>query len=204
MAPRLKHRRDLGRPATWDDLSALPEDVIGEIIAGELVVSPRPNSPHAHAASDLGVLLGGPFRFGVGGPGGWVFLDEPSIRFGRDIRVPDLAAWRRERWPGAPRSGPITIAPDWICEVLSRSTEKEDRIIKPALYARERVGYLWLLSPEVHTLQVMRLEKEGWLLRGFADSERVRAEPFDAIELDLSHLWAPLLDEEEEESGDGE
>ncbi|MBI5482655.1 MAG: Uma2 family endonuclease [Deltaproteobacteria bacterium] len=180
----------LGRPATWEDLERVPAGMIGEVIHGELVMKPRPAMPHASASSILGVLLGGPFRLGVGGPGGWVILDEPYIRFGEDVREPDLAGWRRERWVGIPRRGPIPVMPDWICEVLSCSTEAEDRTVKMPLYARAKVGHLWLLDPDPATLEVYRLEAQGWLLvSSHARPGPVRAEPFDAVELDLTPLW---------------
>jgi len=185
--------RPIGRPATWDDLAEIPEQLIGEIVDGQIVVSPRPGAPHARAATDLGTLLGAPFRFGQGGPGGWIFLHEPRLRFASgDVRVPDLAGWRRERWPGDPRRGPIELRPDWICEVISRSTETEDRTVKFALYARAEIGHYWLLSPRARTLEVFRREGDGWRLAGaFDDKTPVRAEPFEAIALDLSQLWDP-------------
>ncbi len=184
--------RASARAATWEDLDALPEDVVGEIVDGEILATPRPDLPHTQAASGLGVVIGAPFGFGIGGPGGWLILDEPRIRFGEDVRVPDLAGWRRERWVDVPRRGPIPLVPDWICEVLSPSTESEDRTTKLALYARAKVGHVWLVSPGARTLEVLRLEGSRWLLVGsHAGDERVRAEPFDAVELDLAPLWTP-------------
>lgn len=168
----------------------MPEDLIGEIIAGDLVTTPRPNAPHMEVTSNLGVALGGPFRMGVNGPGGWVIFDEPRILFGEDIRVPDLGGWRKERWKGIPRTGPIPVLPDWICEVLSRSTETEDRTTKMALYAQAGIPYVWLITPESRVLEVYRLAGREWVLAAtHADDERVRAAPFDAVELDLSLLW---------------
>lgn len=77
--------------ALYEDLTALPPHVVGEIVDGELYVSPRPASPHAHARSVLGADLGGPFDRGRGGPGGWILLDEPELHLGPDVMVPDLA-----------------------------------------------------------------------------------------------------------------
>src|SRR5262249_27009534 len=128
--PRILTRRERGRPATWDDLDEVPEGYVGEIVAGEIVVTPRPNAPHAVAASDLHSILGAAFRLGINGPGGWIILEEPRVRFGEDVRVPDLAGWRKEKWADPPRKGPLTLIPDWICEVLSASTKAEDIAVK--------------------------------------------------------------------------
>ena len=201
MSSRRSARIDLGHPATWEDLDRLPDDVIGEIVNGELITAPRPNLPHARATADLGGLLWGPFRVGNGGPGGWIFLDEPRLRFDAEIRVPDLAGWRKERWMDQPKRGPLSLVPDWICEVLSPGTESEDRTTKRDLYARHKVRHLWLLDPEERTLEVYRLEERGWLLTSsHANQDRARAEPFDAVEIDLSLLWDPRSPEEDLES----
>lgn len=173
----------------WDDLLDVPEGYIGEIIDGELFMTPRPGPPHTETASELGGLLVGAFRFGVGGPGGWVILDEPRVAFGADIRVPDLAGWRRERYV-APEQGPYTVIPDWICEVLSPSTSRTDRGAKLDLYLTHRVGHVWLVDPRERTIEVFRAHEQGWLrVKVFTRAEKVRAEPFDAIELDLALLW---------------
>lgn len=190
--PRILTRRERGRPATWGDLAAVPEGYIGEIVAGEIVVTPRPNAPHMKAAGELTHCLGAPFHRGISGPGGWVLYEEPRIRFGEEIRVPDLAGWRKERWVDPPRTGPVTLVPDWICEVLSLPTRREDLAVKLPLYARAKIPHAWLVDPDARTLQVYRLQPAGWLLAGSHGGDvRVRAEPFDAVELDLSVLWMP-------------
>ena len=73
--------------ATYADIEALPETMIGEIIDGELYVQPRPAGPHTNATSNLGGMLFGPFRMGNGGPGGWIILDEPELHLGADVLV---------------------------------------------------------------------------------------------------------------------
>src|SRR4051812_49194820 len=104
------------RVATYADIVALPPHVVGEIVDGELSVSPRPASPHTAAASILGAELIGPFWKGRGGPGGWIILDEPELHLGANVLVPDLAGWRRERMPQIPDAAAFTLAPDWVCE----------------------------------------------------------------------------------------
>jgi Uma2 family endonuclease len=178
------------RRATYADLLAVPDHKVAEIVDGELVVSPRPAIPHAKASSALGVVVGGPFGFGTGGPGGWVILDEPELHVGEDVLVPDLASWRREHLPVAPQAAYISLAPDWICEVLSPTTEKLLRADKLPIYARERVAHAWLVNPLARTLEVFALDGARWSLLGtFAGDKRARIVPFDAIEIELRLLW---------------
>ncbi len=184
-----KPRND--RPATRADLDGLAENVVGEIIGGVLHVNPRPASPHAAAASALGEELGPPFKRGRGGPGGWIILDEPELLLVEDVLVPDLAGWRRERMPEMPHVAAFELAPDWLCEVLSPTTGAVDRSEKLPIYARENVRHIWLVDPVEKYLEVLRLDGATYrILATHAHDAKVRAEPFDAIELDLAILWA--------------
>jgi Uma2 family endonuclease len=179
--------------ATYADVLAQPEHVVAEVIGGVLHTMPRPRLRHAYAASALDGEIGGPFHRGRGGPGGWFILIEPELHLGDEpaIVVPDLAGWRRERMPQLPDEPYATLAPDWLCEILSPSTEDYDRAEKIPLYAAQRVSQVWLVDPDVRTLEVLRLDAETYrLIRTWRGDARVRAEPFDAIELDLSDLWA--------------
>lgn len=178
------------KAATYEDLFSLPEHVVGEIVGGELHVSPRPAARHALASSTLGGALHGPFHRGHDGPGGWILLDEPELHLGGDILVPDLAGWRRERMPVLPDAAYFTLAPDWVCEVLSPSTASFDRKDKLPIYAREKVVHAWLVDPLLKLLEVYKLLDGRWtLLSTHANADRVRAEPFEAVELELGSLW---------------
>lgn len=179
------------RRATYEDLLRVPPHLVAEIIDGVLHTQPRPAAIHAVAASVLGGELSGPFHRGRGGPGGWVILDEPELHLGADVLVPDLAGWRRERMPEVPDAAAFDLAPDWVCEVLSPSTEAVDRAQKVRLYARERVSHVWLLNPRGRTLEVLALDGASYRIASvFAGEASVRAAPFDAIELELGALWA--------------
>ncbi|MEI8256915.1 MAG: Uma2 family endonuclease [Deltaproteobacteria bacterium] len=179
------------RRATYDDLVKLPAGKVGEIVAGELFASPRPAAPHAAATSALGVDIGGPFWKGRGGPGGWVILFEPELHLGEDVLVPDIGGWRRERMPEIPDVAAFTLVPDWVCEVLSPSTARLDRVLKTPAYGTQGVRHVWLVDPIAQTLEVLRLEQGRYvLLLTAATDQKVRAEPFDAIELDLAGWWA--------------
>lgn len=180
------------KPATYEDIEALPVGWVGEIIAGELYASPRPVFRHLHVASRLGTLLGPPFDLGRAGPGGWWFMDEPELHFGYDVVVPDLAGWRRERVP-EPLDVPwTTVAPDWICEVLSPSTHLVDRWRKMPLYYSEGVSHAWIIDPQRYTLEAFRRGKSGWKRLALHEgAATVRVEPFEAVPLELSLLWLP-------------
>jgi Uma2 family endonuclease len=172
---------------------AVPPEQVAEILDGELIVSPRPAFPHAHATTRLSRRLG-PFGDPEGEePGGWIILMEPEVHLGPrpDKLVPDLAGWHRARMPEMPETAATTLAPDWVCEVISESTSRIDYGKKRRIYAREGVGHLWFVDPLERTLEVFRLVNGHWLeIETFEGDVKVRAEPFDAIELDLSALWA--------------
>ncbi len=176
--------------ATYDDLRDVPDHFVAEMFDGELYATPRPSTLHTHAASALGAELGAPFHRGRNGPGGWVIWDEPELHFGNDVLVPDLAGWRRSRLPEVPAAAFMTLAPDWICEVLSPSTETLDRGKKLRIYAHERVEHAWLVDPLRKSLEVLVLRSGVWApLVAHEGDRKVRAPPFDAIELELGALW---------------
>jgi Uma2 family endonuclease len=186
------------RPATYDDLVEVPDIMVAEIVDDELHASPRPTPRHANVTSALGSAVFAPYHHGRGGPGGWLILFEPELHFGRNVLVPDLAGWRRTRMPRLPAAAYFSVAPDWVCEVLSPSTASLDRVKKLAIYAREQVGCTWLVDPAARTLEVLRLEAGRWTILGTdAANEVVRAEPFADIDLEMALLWA----DEEGESG---
>lgn len=181
------------RKAVVDVWRNAPEGTRVEILDGELVMMARPGTTHALAAGELHAELRGPYRLGRGGPGGWIFLFEPELHLGRrpDIIDPDIAGWRRGRMPELPDAPAMTLAPDWVCEVLSESTESVDRGRKMRIYRREGVRHLWLVDPRDRVLEVWRLDDGRWReVDTFEGDARVRAEPFGELELDLSLLWA--------------
>jgi Uma2 family endonuclease len=176
--------------ASYADLVALPENKVGEIVDGTLFASPRPAARHALAASALGAELSGPLQFGRGGPGGWWILFEPELHLVEDVMVPDLAGWRRERMPEVPDEAFFTLAPDWVCEVLSPSTAKLDLALKLPRYAKAGVAHAWLVEPKNRTLEVFDLGSGApVLVSAFAGEDRVRAPPFESVEIALGLLW---------------
>ena len=178
------------RLATYEDLYSIPDNMIGEIIDGELIVHPRPSRKHAYATSNLSRVLPA-YRVGEGGgPGGWIFLIEPEIGLGEHTMVPDLAGWKIERFPIEEDHNWISATPDWVCEILSPSTLRTDKVKKMPIYAHHGVGHIWLIDPAVMTMDTFRLEGGKWVLMGsFTENDKVRAEPFQEIEINLEELW---------------
>ncbi len=176
----------------YERLLALPENLVGEIINGQLYTQPRPAGPHAVACSSLEIEIGMAYHRGRGGPGGWWIIVEPEVHFIRDteVLVPDIAGWRRERLPRVPQDQRFEGAPDWICEVLSPSTAKKDRVIKMPVYARYGVAYLWLVDPLARALEAFALYDGRWTVIGqYKDQDVVSVAPFTDIRLDLTALW---------------
>lgn len=101
-----------------------------------------------------------------------------------------MAGWKKERFPFEEESNWISVAPDWICEVLSPGTLRKDKIIKMPIYGRYKVKYFWLIDPQAKTLDVLRLEGGNWVVAGlFYENDKVRAQPFEETEIDLAELW---------------
>jgi Uma2 family endonuclease len=182
------------RYAAYEDLFDLPEHLVGEILNGVLETHPRPAPGHARTSSSLGMSVGSPYDHGQNGPGGWWILDEPELHLDADIMVPDLAGWRRERMPALPETAWFECVPDWVCEVISPSTGRVDRAVKMPLYAHYGVKYLWIVDPDLKTLEAYQLQQgtagSKWLLlKTLTNDQVVSLPPFDAIEFELSILW---------------
>ena len=185
------------RRATYADLEAADPLLIAELVAGVLYTSRRLPPRLSVACMGLFAELAFPFEDKHGGPGGWIFFKAVEIHFpdpteagALDALVPDISAWTRERLPAVPDVAAITLAPDWICEVLSESTAKLDRQVKMPIYAREGVRHAWLVDPAAQTLEVYTLNADGrWSEPArYSGADVVRAAPFAAIGLDLPAL----------------
>jgi len=176
--------------ATYDDLLKVPENMVAELIDGDLYTSPRPAGPHARFASALSMDIGPPYDRGRGGPGGWWILFEPELHLDEQVLVPDLAGWRRERMPQIPKEQRFVVPPDWVCEVISPSSARVDRGRKMDIYGDHGVQWLWIVDPLLRLLEVFTLEGEHWSrVHSYSGSDLVRADPFPAAEIDLASIW---------------
>lgn len=181
------------RPATYADLEAVPSHLVAEILDGVLYTNPRPVARHGAAVTSLAAELAGPFQRGRGGPGGWTFIVEPELHLGPHVVVPDLAGWRTERMPIVPDAAWIELIPDWICEILSPSTEKMDRGRKRRIYATYGLKHYWLLNVSKRQLEAYDLRDGQFVLvETFEDNAMINAQPFEAAPFSLSLLLPPL------------
>ncbi len=180
------------RPAGWEDILAAPGDVKAEVLGGDLILHPRPLAPHGLTQAALTGELSRPYYRGIGGPGGWWFVIEPDVAFGaHDIVAPDLAGWRRERMPVLATERPVLLAPDWVCEVVSPSSARRDRIHKAGLYLSGGVPYYWLLDEGLRSLEAFEAQAGRWVRLGaWTDGDTASVPPFEAVQLEIACLFA--------------
>ncbi len=118
-------------------------------------------------------------------PGGWWIVIEPEVELSRhDVYIPDLAGWRRSRVPVLPDTRPVKIVPDWVCEVTSPSTSRNDRVRKADGYLRGGVPHYWLVDLDSRTLEAWEARDGAWVRLGaWTEDDTARIPPFDAVEL---------------------
>lgn len=182
------------RAASIQDFWAIPEDArFHEWLSGELVPKAAPSGEHGDAQAGIVGAIRPPFQRkpGGGGPGGWWIATEVEVLLDTgDVVRPDVLGWRREHCPARPTGTPVTLRPDWICEVVSASNANDDTIKKLRLYHRVAVPYYWIVDPRDTTLTVMRWHPDGYVtLQRAQRGEVVRAEPFQAVEIALGTLF---------------
>lgn len=125
----------------------------------------------------------------LGAPGGWVVLLRPEIRLEGETQIPDLAGWRVGRY-ARPGRGAFQVAPNWTCDVLPLKYTTSTWLAKESVYSRWGVQHAWTIEPAGRNLSVLRQCQGSWVLSvSVSGLGMLRAEPFEALELDLSLLW---------------
>jgi hypothetical protein len=129
------------------------------------MLSPRHGTAQAELTTEIAGAYGLCSR--GRGPGGWIFATDVEILFAPDqIFRPDVTGWHRECLPKVPDESPITI--------------------RKRTYHQHQVPHYWLLDPVRETLSVLRWSPDGFIeILSAIGGERVRAEPFDAIEISV-------------------
>lgn len=187
-------------PATLTDWLALPGEVRVELIRGALIDRELTGPRHGRVMARLGSAVTRRFDRKPGGrwPGGWWIVVDVAVQFEEEVYLPDLAGWKRERCPSFPVERPVAVRPDWVCEILSPSNARTDRVEKLRTYHRCEIPHYWLIDPEEQTLTVLRYSPSGYVVAMTASADEVvKAEPFAAMEFPLGNLFADEpLDEE--------
>lgn len=179
------------KKATVQDLLARPEGRF-ELIAGEIVPREAARFEHSDAQAGIATLTRSAFQRKPGGPaGGWWIATEAEVAYtDSDCYVHDLAGWRRDRVPEKPSGRPVSTSPDWVCEILSPGNWRNDTVVKFEACFRAKVGHYWIVDLDHRVLTVYRWHPEGWLrLAAVEPGQRVRIEPFEAVELDVGGLF---------------
>jgi Uma2 family endonuclease len=186
--------------ATTEDFLARSPDERLELIRGTLIEKPQASSDHSLAQFSTSVRLGERFQRRPGGryPGGWWFFTELVVALGNEIVRPDVCGYRREKMPEPPRTPIVEPAPHWVCEILSPRQGVRDRIEKMRIYFAAGVPHYWVMNSQERMLEVFRRTDIGYALVLAAKSgDRVRAEPFDAVELRVDELFGDDPEETE-------
>lgn len=175
----------------YEQIRELPQGVTGEILTPNVVKTmSRPGKRHRRSALQCSDALRS-LNQNLGGTGWWIEV-EAEVRLPNNrLVVPDLVGYRVERVPELPDENPLTILPDWVCEVLSPSTEKDDLFIKRPLYAQCGISWIWIVDPAKHILEVYETLNGRPALTAVAqENERIVLPPFET-EFDVGPFWLP-------------
>jgi Uma2 family endonuclease len=179
-------------PATEADLLALPDQGRGyELIDGDLSEK-QAGFRHGRAQFNLAGLLS-PYHRSGGGGDRWWFLTEQLVAFSSSqVLRPDIAGWLRERLAEPPEDedAVVRVRPDWVCEIISPRKAADDLIRKKRIYRQHEVTHYWVVDPRDESLTVLQWTAKGYLEILVAQrGERVRAEPFAAVDLQVGVLF---------------
>lgn len=195
--------REMNRPpATYEDIEAAPKGVRAELIDGELFLQAQPAFDHQSVLFRLCGSLDRRFAAstsdGSEPPTGWVFAPGPELWLdGAEPRsrvlVPDVAGWRRERFARAPDCHSLVVAPDWVCEILSPSTQRYDRLQKAAAYVGAGVAWTWLIDPVARFVEVFERHDAAYVrVAAVGAEERAALPPFGGEAVALAAWWADV------------
>ena len=180
-------------PATWEDIMNLPEHHGAEIIGGKIHYKGMARARHGHATTQLQRRVPNE-RQGVNEHGWWIFGDVDVKLAGESYLKPDVSGWRKERMPEPPDDWPLAIAPDWVCEVLSPTTEAYDRGDKAQAYAAGGVPWYWIVDPAERTVEVLELINGRWTIWGvYTDGAALALPPFDGTVVEIGGLFLPVV-----------
>lgn len=178
------------QPWTYERYLELPDDGNRyEVIEGKLYVSPSPTTIHQILSKRLLFEL---YRLELAGEG-FVFAAPMDLKMeGASPVQPDLMYFKNDQ-KGQVKKKFLTGAPFLIVEIQSPSTASRDRVIKLRNYAKNKVAHYWLLDPEAATLEMLRLDGDGYRVDTVLGAEDRHCPPgLAGVEIDMAKLFADL------------
>ncbi len=107
---------------------------------------------------------------------GEVGYDKLMIHLTRNSYEPDICFWHYEKSQYFTDEQMLFPAPDFIVEVLSKSTEKTDRGIKMQDYAAHGVSEYWLIHPIKRVIEKYILSNEKyWLEKKYTIEDTIKS-----------------------------
>ena len=180
------------REWTYAEFARLPDDGNRyEVIAGELYVTPPPETPHQVVSGRLHLELA---SFAMKQHQlGEVLYSPLAVLFGEgDYMEPDLVFLRNEHKHYRTRRA-IEGPPDLVIEILSPSTTRQDRGIKRERYAHYGVSEYWIIDADRRRVEVYRLQEDAD--RPTIVTDRLAWRPVEGgpvLELDVRELLTNL------------
>jgi Uma2 family endonuclease len=174
---------------TYEEFRQLPDDGKRyELIRGEVHLSPSPSTRHQLILLNLSLSLGTYIKNARLGVLAFAPLD---VCLNPDTALqPDLIFISSKRVEIV-RENFVAGAPDLAVEILSRSTAAHDRVTKLPLYAEAGVAEIWLIDPQVKTVEVLRLQGRKYVVDStLAGDQTLKSASFPGWGLPLPELFS--------------
>ena len=172
---------------TYDDYLKTPDDERWELLRGELIMVPGPNTAHQRITLNLVRFLS---AFVEENALGEVFISPYDVVLSRNnVLQPDLLFVSRDQQSIITEAN-IQGAPALVVEVISPSTASKDRELKRRIYAEHGVGEYWLVDPDSRTISVMSLQDKDFREVGnYGVGEVLSSPTLEGLALDLTRIF---------------
>lgn len=141
----------------------ITEQQKAEFINGQVVLHSPVQRRHSVASDFLFTLL---HAYVSHKDLGWVGHEKLLVALTRNDYEPDVAFWRAERAAEFAADQMKFPAPEFVVEVLSPSTEKNDRGVKFEDYAAHGVEEYWLVDPQAEAIEKFTLKAGRFIVAG--------------------------------------
>jgi len=174
---------------TYEDYYSWDDGKRWELIDGvPYAIAPAPSDSHQRISSNLHLQ----FASFLKGKTCKVFHAAYDVRLNADtgddtVVQPDLViicdqSKRDERG--------CKGAPEMVVEMLSKSTEKYDRVTKFNLYQKAGVREYWIVDPESKTVAVHMLESGRYITNMYSDEDTAPVHVLEGCEIILEDVFA--------------